>query len=344
LGPKVDTDARGRINALAASRAIEDGGLILSHECFGPRIQKEPFPSRFYLPRETPKYNGTAKPEDWLMDYLIAVDIAGGNKRIAVRYVPLMLLGTARTWLNSLPPDSVNSWLDFEEVFVGNFNSTYKRPGRPRHLQLYTQKEKESDRDYLTRWSEMRNSCEGIDEREAIRYFTDGCRGDTMLKHKLLRAQPDNMAYLLDIAEKYATADSALKAPVRLADPARSAPGEAKKKDPPRDHDEAGSSRRYADGRRDDRYKRKGLYSENRRDSQYVALGEEGRARLDGDRIRESRPWQKNRYTLDSMLDMPCKYHSLDRSPANHTTRQCSWTARIAPRRGPARSPSPRAS
>ena len=27
-----------------------------------------------------PKYNGTAKPEDWLADYVTAVNIAGGNK------------------------------------------------------------------------------------------------------------------------------------------------------------------------------------------------------------------------------------------------------------------------
>ena len=50
----------------------------------------------FTLPRDTPKYNGTAKPEDWLADYVTAVNIAGGNKRVAVRYVPLMLQGSAR--------------------------------------------------------------------------------------------------------------------------------------------------------------------------------------------------------------------------------------------------------
>jgi hypothetical protein len=70
--------------------------------CFGPRIRDEPFPKGFSLPRDTPKYNGTVKPEDWLTDYATAIGIAGGNKRVAVRYVPLMLLGSARTWLNSL--------------------------------------------------------------------------------------------------------------------------------------------------------------------------------------------------------------------------------------------------
>ncbi len=52
---------------------------------------QKPFPKGFSLSRDTPKYNGSVKPEDWLVDYSTAVSIANGNKRIAVKYVPLML-------------------------------------------------------------------------------------------------------------------------------------------------------------------------------------------------------------------------------------------------------------
>ena len=41
-----------------------------------------------------------------------------------MKYVPLMLQGTAQTWLNSLKPYSVNSWLDFADVFIRNFTNT----------------------------------------------------------------------------------------------------------------------------------------------------------------------------------------------------------------------------
>ena len=71
-----------------------------------------------------PKYTGSVKPEDWLVDYSTAVNIANGNKRVTVKYVPLMLQGTARTWLNSLKSRSINSWVDFTEAFVRNFTST----------------------------------------------------------------------------------------------------------------------------------------------------------------------------------------------------------------------------
>ena len=48
----------------------------------------------------------------------------------------------------------------------------------------------ESTRGYLTRWAELRNSCEGVHEVQAIEYFTAGCREGTLLKHKLLCDEP----------------------------------------------------------------------------------------------------------------------------------------------------------
>jgi hypothetical protein len=158
-----------------------------------------------------PKYTGVVKPKDWLSDYGISVDIAGGNKRVAVRYVPLMLQGSARMWLNSLLALQINLWYDFKKVFIKNFTGTYKRPPRPRHLALCKQGPDEPDRDYLTRWSELRNSCEGVGEVQAIGYFTDGCREGSLMKHKLNRAEPKTMAEFMAIADKYASADSAAR-------------------------------------------------------------------------------------------------------------------------------------
>ena len=75
-----------------------------------------------------------------------------------------MLQGTAWTWLNSLRPHSINSWVDFTDAFVRNFTNTYKRPPKPRQLSLCVQGPSESTRDYRTRWAELRNSCEGVHE------------------------------------------------------------------------------------------------------------------------------------------------------------------------------------
>ena len=47
--------------------------------CFVPRIWDEPFTKGSSLPRDTPKYNDTVKPEDWLIDYTTAIGITGRN-------------------------------------------------------------------------------------------------------------------------------------------------------------------------------------------------------------------------------------------------------------------------
>ena len=133
-----------------------------------------------------------------------------------MRYAPLMLQGSTRTWLNSLPVGSINTWLDFVDAFVRNFTGTYKRPGRPSQLAMWVQGPMETGREYLARWTELQNSCEGIHEVQAIQYFVSGCRGGILLKHKLLRSEPATMAALMVTADKYANADSAMKIQVAL--------------------------------------------------------------------------------------------------------------------------------
>jgi hypothetical protein len=75
IGEHVDPpkgDAHHRLNQLADSKFDEEEsstGLV----CFGPRIRNEPFPAKFTLPRDMPKYTGAVKPKDWLSDYVTAV-------------------------------------------------------------------------------------------------------------------------------------------------------------------------------------------------------------------------------------------------------------------------------
>src|SRR3954463_10847753 len=142
---------------------------------------------------------------------MTAVRIAGGIRRLEVRYAPLMLQGSARTWLNTLPKDSVNCWEDFQSAFVHNFIGTYDRPNLPRQLALCVQGRDEPLRDYLSRWIKLKNSCEGVHEIQVIQYFTDGCLADSMLKHKLLRKDFTSLAELMKVANAFAVSDSAMR-------------------------------------------------------------------------------------------------------------------------------------
>lgn len=68
-----------------------------------------------------------------------------------------------------------------------------------------------STRDYLTRWAEVHNSCEGVHEVQAIEYFIAGCKKGTVLKQKLMCDEPTTLDELLVVAAKYTTTDSSMK-------------------------------------------------------------------------------------------------------------------------------------
>jgi hypothetical protein len=110
-------------------------------------MKEKPPVCNFQLPGDTKTYDGSTKLEDWLADYITTVYVAGGDRRWAVRFIPSVLVGPARIWLNNLPRGSINGWIDFEEAFVSNFSSTYRRPNRPQLLAMFQQRENEIDRD-----------------------------------------------------------------------------------------------------------------------------------------------------------------------------------------------------
>ena len=65
--------------------------------CFSVRIRSTPIPPHFRISQGVDKYRGDAKPQTWLDDYRIAVQIGGGGDEIAMMHLPLMLEGSART-------------------------------------------------------------------------------------------------------------------------------------------------------------------------------------------------------------------------------------------------------
>ncbi|KAI5007023.1 hypothetical protein ZWY2020_046971 [Hordeum vulgare] len=83
---------------------------------------------------------------------------------------------------------------------------------------MCVQRPDEPLRDYVTRWTELRNSCEGVHEVQAIQYFIDGCRDSTLLEHKLMCSEHTSLAVLMAKADKYATADSPMRVKVTASD------------------------------------------------------------------------------------------------------------------------------
>jgi hypothetical protein len=101
------------------------------------------------------------------------VQFAGGSPNIAVCYLPLMLSGTARQWINDLAENSIQTWFDMQTAFTENFEGTYKRPHNIGDLQRCRRANDETSRTFLAGWLDMKNSCEGVTDESAILAFID---------------------------------------------------------------------------------------------------------------------------------------------------------------------------
>ncbi|KAE8808106.1 endoglucanase 3 [Hordeum vulgare] len=149
----IDEPHRGDVTADVGRLCTLFSNLHLNDEarCLGATIESTTFPRSLASCASMTRLRLTST-------------LSRGNKQVVVRYVPIMLTSSDRTSLNSLPASSVNNWVDFEEAFIHKFAGTYKRPGRPRELATCVQKPDEPLPDYVTRWTELHNSCEGVHE------------------------------------------------------------------------------------------------------------------------------------------------------------------------------------
>jgi hypothetical protein len=100
----------------------EDDKKEMGALCFTRRVRKTRVPKGFKLPHDQEKYDGSQEPTLWLSNYLQAVQILGGTRATAMQSLQLHLTGAARSWLNTLPNDSIGSWGNWkansQEIFA----------------------------------------------------------------------------------------------------------------------------------------------------------------------------------------------------------------------------------
>ena len=126
---------QGRVDRNRASRDERGGDQpsgsrapASGPECFCSAIRAAEIPPNFRLAEGVSKFTGKSKPDTWIEDYRMAVQIGGGNDDVAMKHLPLMLEGSARAWLNQLAPRSIFCWEELARVFTKTFEGTYKRP------------------------------------------------------------------------------------------------------------------------------------------------------------------------------------------------------------------------
>jgi hypothetical protein len=186
----------------------EDDDKEMGALCFTRRVRKTRVPKGFKLPHDQQKYDGSQEQTLWLSDYLQAVQILGGTRATAMQSLQLHLTDAARSWLNTLPNDSIMSWGELESQFARIFCSTYKRPTSLEEIKSCMQKKDETLRSYIQHWSVIKNSAKDVSDERAIDAFSAGlCRSDLM--EEIGRTKPRTVSELMEVANRFADREDA---------------------------------------------------------------------------------------------------------------------------------------
>ena len=101
-------------------------------QAFGWHILNVAIPPQYRLPTNVPKYSGETNPSLWLDDYGLAYQAGSADSDyFIIRNLSLFMADLARTWLEHLSPNRIQSWADLKEIFVENFYGTYTCPRNP---------------------------------------------------------------------------------------------------------------------------------------------------------------------------------------------------------------------
>ncbi|KAK1612083.1 hypothetical protein QYE76_035756 [Lolium multiflorum] len=164
----------------------------------------------------------------------------------------LYLKDSARAWLRGLPKGSVKSWDDLVDAFVANFQATYKRPVGIEELRNCRQKQKESMRSYIGRFTKLLNAAEDVSVDRAIDAFSDGVQRESYIE-ELGRKKPKTITKLMEIANSWADGEDNVRKPRQRSD------------------DEDDDQPKHDSGGRRDRHKRR--KNRNYDDNNLVAAG-----------------------------------------------------------------------
>ena len=158
---------------------------LLGPQAFSRHILNAAFSPRYRPHTNIPKYAGETNPGLWLEDYRLACQAGGSNDDdFIIRNLPLFLTNSARAWLEHLPSNAIQSWVDLREIFVGNFQGTYKRLGNPWDLKNCCQKADETLCGYIRCFSRQCNELPNVTDADVIGAFLSGTTYESLV-HKL---------------------------------------------------------------------------------------------------------------------------------------------------------------
>jgi hypothetical protein len=288
----------------------EDDEKEMGALCFTRRVRKMRVPKGFKLPHDQEKYDGSQEPTLWLLDYLQVVQILGGTRATTMQSLQLHLTGAARSWLNTLPNDSIGSWGELESQFARNFCSIYKRPASLEEVKSCRQGRDETLHSYIQHWSVIKISAEDVSDERAIDAFSAGLRRSDLVE-EIGRIKPRIVSELMEVANRFFDGEDAYN---------------NKRGHSPEVDKSSRQRRRYRNG-------------DNHGRRNQIAAGYDERNEEDHEngefQPRDNRGKEKQRYSGPSTEDMlygPCRIHYayLDgKRVSNHQMKDCRTFLRL---------------
>src|SRR3954464_15055158 len=177
--------------------------------CLVPALRNVRLPKDFKGPRKVPNYTADQPPEAWVESYEMAMEMLDVDEDACAKYFTMMLEGTARTWLKSLPPNTIGSWAQLRARFINNFKDTCEQPMSIVDLTSCVQAEGESTTHWVRRVSKILHSSDRINADTAVVTLEGNCRfGPLKLKLGRMKRHCTDMGTLMAALVKYADSDS----------------------------------------------------------------------------------------------------------------------------------------
>ncbi|KAK4394080.1 hypothetical protein Sango_1878800 [Sesamum angolense] len=120
---------------------------------FATHILAEAIQSGIKIPSIS-EYDGTKDPQDHLDRFLAKADLIDISDAAYCKLFRTTLAGKAMTWFNQLPIGSIDNFEQLSQRFLHHFAINKRYPKTASYLFTVVQREQESLRDYVQRFSE----------------------------------------------------------------------------------------------------------------------------------------------------------------------------------------------
>ncbi|GJN24022.1 hypothetical protein PR202_gb11726 [Eleusine coracana subsp. coracana] len=165
-----------------------------------------------FKPVPIEKYDGQTNPQEWLQLYCTAIRSAGGDSYVMANYLSVCLDPAVRIWLISLLEESITSWGDINRKLIESFQATCNRPGNHIDLTRIKQKTDEPLHDYIKRFYSKKTEIPNVLDQQIIAAFQGGIHNNDLVREIGRRNQDLKLTAqdCFEIADKFASGESAL--------------------------------------------------------------------------------------------------------------------------------------